>query len=102
MRLLSPAAALGLAVALIPAPTLAEPQCGPRDRVVALLADRYAETRRAMGLAGPNLVMEVYASEASRSWTITVTSPDGVTCLIASGQGFEALVEALPAQGSPA
>lgn len=103
MRTLPFAAALGLAAALIPAPdALANPQCGPRDRIVALLADRYSETRRAIGLAGPNLVMEVYAAEDSRSWTITVTSPDGVTCLIASGQGFEAVVEALPADGSPA
>ena len=28
------------------------PQCDNRDRVTALLADRYGETRRGIGLAG--------------------------------------------------
>ncbi len=47
-------------------------------------------------------VMEVFASSATGTWTITVTSPSGVTCLIASGQSFEALHEVLPAEDSDA
>ncbi|RUS60215.1 hypothetical protein EGN72_10500 [Pseudorhodobacter sp. E13] len=78
------------------------PQCGPRAAVVAQLADRYGETRRSMGLAANNMVMEVFASDASQSWTITVTTPQGQTCLVASGQGFEAMAEELPAKGDPA
>jgi hypothetical protein len=31
----------------------------------------------------------VFASEASGTWTITVTLPDGRTCLIASGRDWE-------------
>ena len=31
-----------------------------------------------------------------------VTSPGGVTCLIASGQAYEALAETLPAKGNDA
>jgi hypothetical protein len=87
------------------AETLAQavvPQCGPRAAVVAQLADRFGESRRSMGIAANNMVMEIYASEASQSWTITVTTPQGQTCLIASGQGFEAVVEPLPAKGEPA
>lgn len=77
-------------------------RCAPRDVVVAQLADRYTETRRAIGLAANQMVMEVYASQDSGSWSITVTTPDGLTCLVASGQGFEALAEELPARGDPA
>lgn len=73
--------------------------CGPRDAVLAHLADTYGETRRSMGIANNNTVMEVYASAASGSWTITVTLPDGRMCLVASGQGFEAVAEELPAKG---
>lgn len=78
------------------------PQCGPRAAVVAQLAERYGEIRRSMGLAANNMVMEVFASESSQSWTITVTTPQGQTCLVASGQGFEAMADQLPAKGDPA
>lgn len=76
------------------------PQCGSRDQVTALLADRYGETRRAVGLAGQQAVMELYASEATGTWTITFTQPDGQMCLMASGAGFEALTEGLAARGT--
>jgi hypothetical protein len=76
------------------------PHCDNRDRVTALLADRYGETRRAIGLAGQQAVMELYASDATGSWTITLTLPDGVMCLMASGAGFEKVADDLPARGS--
>ena len=78
------------------------PQCGPRAAVVAQLADRYGETRRSMGLAANNMVMEVFASEASQTWTITVTTAQGQTCLVATGQGFETMSDELPGKGDPA
>lgn len=76
--------------------------CGPREMVVNRLAEGYGETRQSMGLGANNAVIEVFASQESGSWTITVTSPGGVTCLIASGQAYEALAEALPAKGNDA
>lgn len=86
----------GLILAITPAE--AATQCGKRDLVVSQLSERYSETRRGMGIANNNAVMELYAS-ASGSWTITVTLPDGMMCLVASGQGFEAMSEELPAKG---
>ncbi len=76
--------------------------CGPREMVVNRLAEGYGETRQSMGLGANNAVIEVFASQESGSWTITVTSPGGVTCLIASGQAYEALAETLPAKGNDA
>lgn len=75
------------------------PQCDTREVVTALLADRYGETRRAVGLAGDAAVMELFASEATGTWSITVTLPDGEMCLMASGSGFEAVAEGLHALG---
>lgn len=77
-------------------------QCAPRDRVVAHLAAKYSETRRSVGLAANNMVLEVFASEETGSWTITVTSAQGITCLVASGQNFQAVQDDPPATGSPA
>ena len=76
--------------------------CGPRQAVLDRLADGYGETRQSMGLGANNAVIEVFASEESGSWTITVTTPNGLTCLVASGQAYEPLAEALPAKGNDA
>ena len=76
--------------------------CAPREVVVDRLAGHYGETRRSMGLGSNNAVIEVFASDETGSWTITVTMPSGVTCLVASGQAFEALAEALPEDGNDA
>ncbi|WP_299138096.1 hypothetical protein [uncultured Tateyamaria sp.] len=76
--------------------------CGPRELVVNRLAEGYGETRQSMGLGANNAVIEVFASDDSGTWTITVTTPNGMTCLVASGQAFEELAEVLPAQGNDA
>lgn len=76
--------------------------CAPREAVVARLAERYGESRQSIGLGANNAVMEVFASGETGTWTITVTTANGVTCLVASGQAFEAIAEALPAKGNDA
>lgn len=76
--------------------------CAPRPAVLERLAEKYGETRQSIGLAAQGSVVEVFASQETGSWTITVTMPNGLTCLVASGQSFEALAEALPAKGNDA
>jgi len=80
----------------------AGPQCAQRTEVLRQLSDTYGEARQAIGLSSNAAVMELHANTREGSWTITVTRPDGLTCLVASGQGFEALAEPLPARGAPA
>lgn len=87
---------------LAASPALGEASCGPRAMVLAALADQFGESRRGYGLAGEAAVMEVFASDETGTWTITITTPDGVTCLAASGVGFETLAESLPPPGDPA
>ncbi|MBL4915647.1 hypothetical protein [Szabonella alba] len=79
----------------------AAPRCAPRAVVLEQLADRYGENRRSVGIAANNMVMELFVNSDSQSWTITITTPQGQTCLLASGSGFEALTDPLPAKGSP-
>ena len=76
--------------------------CAPREVVIERLANGYGETRQAIGLGAQGAVVEVFASDETGSWTITVTLPDGLTCLVASGQSYEALAEALPPKGNDA
>lgn len=84
-------------------PATAQPRnCAPRDVVVERLAERFGETRQSMGLGANNALVEIFASPTSGTWTITVTSAHGITCLVASGQAFEGLADALPKAGSDA
>ena len=63
--------------------------CAARDAVLARLANGYGETRQSVGLDSDQALVETYANDESGSWTITVTLPDGTTCLLAAGQSFE-------------
>ncbi|MCX7567228.1 hypothetical protein OS189_12825 [Sulfitobacter sp. F26169L] len=77
-------------------------KCGPRAVFVDRLAQGYGETRQSVGIAVNNAMVEVFASAETGSWTILFTTPEGVTCLVASGQSFETVAEVLPARGSDA
>ncbi|WP_380057811.1 hypothetical protein ACFE33_05185 [Falsihalocynthiibacter sp. SS001] len=92
--------------ALLLAPFAAQSQtkraCAPRQDVLDKLAESYGETRQSVGLGANNTVVEVFASEKSGSWTITLTTPNGFTCLMATGHAFETLEEDLAAlKGEP-
>lgn len=76
--------------------------CAPRDVVVERLASTYGESRQSVGLGANNSMVEVFAASETGTWTITVTMATGLTCLVASGQNFETLAEALPARGNDA
>lgn len=99
------ALSFGLGAMILAADNAAAQQarnCHAHETVVARLAERYGETRQSIGLAANNAVVEVFASLETGSWTITVTSPGGPTCLVASGHEFQAIAEALPNGDSPA
>lgn len=93
---------VGAVMALGAAEPALAANCAPRDTVVERLASKYGESRKSMGLGANNAVVEVFASEETGTWTITVTSAKGVTCLVASGQAFEELTEVLPVEGNDA
>ncbi len=100
-KLMKSCAALAVLLT-VPVVAQAGQNCAPRDMVVERLADKFGETRQSIGLGANNAVVEVFASETSGSWTITVTSASGLTCLVASGQAYETLAEVLPAEGNDA
>jgi len=76
--------------------------CAPREAVVDRLATTYGESRQSIGLGEQGVMIETFASANTGTWTITVTTPNGQTCLVASGQSWEQLAEALPPQGKGA
>ena len=86
--------------AILPTTVLAQGQnCSNRDQVVERLATKYGESRQSIGMAPKGRVVEVYASLETGTWTITVTMPNGITCLVASGQSYENLEEPVEPAG---
>ena len=86
---------------LLAMPATAQNNCAARPVVVQRLQDVYGETRQTIGMDERGTVLEWWGSVESGTWTITITMPDGMTCLANSGNGFSILAEALPPQGDP-
>ena len=70
--------------------------CAPHAAIVERLAANYGERRQSIGLGNDNTVIEVFASDTTGTWTITVTAAGGLTCLVAAGNAFQITHDALP------
>ncbi len=79
----------------------AQMACGTRDSVVEKLGEKYGEVRRGGGLAGPTAIFEIWASEATGTWTILKTTPNGFTCIMAVGDGWHDDTGELTPVGDP-
>ncbi len=76
--------------------------CGVRDSVVAKLGEKYGEVRRGGGLAGPTSVYELWVSDKPpNTWTILKTTPNGLTCVMAVGDGWQDDAGELTPTGDP-
>ncbi len=58
--------------------------CGERHGILERLQREHHEKRTAFGLTSDGRLLEVFAAP-SGSWTILVTYPGGLSCLVASG-----------------
>lgn len=65
--------------------------CTERSEVLGHLATKYSEAPVAMGLANNGGIIEVLSSGSGTSWTIIITMPNGVSCMLAAGESWESL-----------
>ncbi len=74
---------------LIPRPSVAQAQmaCEARDKITSTLKKDYAEMPVSAGLDNAGRMIEVFASNDG-SWTILITTPTGVSCLLATGESW--------------
>lgn len=70
------------------APAIAAPQCHDRETVLAIMAKKYAEVPVAVGVSNSGGLVEVLAAGDGGTWSIIVTSPKGMSCLVAAGEGW--------------
>lgn len=83
------AGALVIASVALPARAQTQPTCIKRADLLRQLASKFSEKPIAAGIADNGMLLEVYASLKGETWTVAMTLPNGVTCLVASGQEWQ-------------
>ncbi len=78
----------------------AAPRCGQRQSLGETLATARGERPVSLGLDRTGQVVELFASEGGRTWTLLVTRPDGASCIIARGRYWEMLTPPGPREGA--
>lgn len=78
---------------LLVSPSLAQPQnpqrgCGERADVLAQLKTRFEEAPIGVGATRGGAIVELTASEIG-TWTLLLSMPNGVSCIMASGEGWQ-------------
>ena len=76
---------ISLAVASLPA---FAGNCAKRDMIVERLKSKYSESFAGGGLQASrtkNSVVEVWASKETGTFTVILTTPEGLACIVATG-----------------
>lgn len=66
-------------------------RCQERAIVVNFLQRKYNESTFSAGVTQTGYLIEILISPGGGTWTILVTSPQAVSCLLAAGQGWRLL-----------
>ena len=74
--------------------------CAARADVMSNLQGKFSEAPVAIGLANTGGVVEVLTSPDGGTWTIIVTDPNGMSCLMAAGEFWAAARKTLIGQRS--
>lgn len=71
-------------------------RCAPRDKIVEFLKEKHKEipiNRGTQTLRGQMVVIEYWGSDEKKSWTIVLTRPDKISCILGAGENFQRVPE---------
>lgn len=89
--------AVAASLLLTPQPAQAA-VCMEHKTLVGYLSEKFKETPKAVGLVASSSLMEVYVS-GKGTWTIVMTTPQGVACIVAAGDTWEEVRIAMADEG---
>jgi hypothetical protein len=73
-------------VAAVAAPAVAGgTYCAERSQIAERLTSGYSEQLVGGGMQSQNGLIEIWTTPAGETWTILMTRPDGISCVMASG-----------------
>ena len=100
MRKIIPSAAMAACLALPAAAQSAG--CAPREVVVDRLDRSYGEVYAGGGLQGRSAMFEIWVSSEDKTWTILMTRPDGIACVVAAGTDWHPALASQQIRDTPA
>ena len=65
--------------------------CLPYPEMRKALQGNYSENPVAFGVHADGRLMQVFASDAGDTWTVVMTSPQGISCIVADGNDWYVL-----------
>lgn len=84
------ASATALAILALPGVAFAAPMaCSARTDVITKLGSKYHERLSSMALTSDGQLLEVLKSDDGTTWSILITTPKGVSCLVAAGEDWQ-------------
>ncbi len=87
------AAALTIALLLGPwagvKPASAQSVCMTHAEMTNQLEGRFSESQFAIGLASNGQLLEGFSTGDGSTWTIVITKPDGVSCVLTTGEAWD-------------
>lgn len=75
----------------ISSPAWAQVPCDKRSNVLAHLKSKYQENPIAIGLSNTGGVVELITADDGKTWTLIISTPNGMACLIAAGESWESI-----------
>jgi len=66
-----------------------QPVCSARRDIVAKLAQDFREEPASAALTNDGHLLEVLKSNNDSTWSILLTAPNGVSCLVAAGESWQ-------------
>ena len=80
-----------VAAFLVSSPAPAQPQCAPRDALLEQLESAYGEIPAGLGVIHDGALLEIVMTPDGATWSMALTSPGGISCLVATGEGWRAV-----------
>ena len=89
MKTLFGIATLALVASCHPVAAQQQPKCMETQAAYNDLSTRYGERRVSIAATPDGAMIELWANDTGRGWTMIITGPDGISCLLTAGQGWD-------------
>jgi hypothetical protein len=93
-RLISAALVFGAAALAPPASAQMVFPCFVRSELAQTLTDTFREMAHGAGLQGATRLVELWISPETGTFTVLLSHPNGISCVLASGIGWETFLPA--------
>lgn len=70
-------------------PISAQGNCDFRESLLNNLDKKYGELEFALGIVNNGDILEIIVDANDRSWSVLITKPNGISCVVAVGDDFE-------------